>query len=155
MQRKEKVSLKMNWGTGIVITIVLFLLFSIAMIIHFMNQKVDLVTDNYYEKTLVYQKNIDEAERSEEINKNIKIEYLKNQLKFVFPDSSAKEIKDGEIYFYRPSDSNKDFKTDFSLNENGEILLDESKIDKGYWKVQIRWLMNSESYSVERIVMID
>ena len=145
----------MNWGTGIVITIVLFLLISIAMIIHFMNQKVDLVTDNYYEKTLVYQKNIDEAERSEEINKNIKIEYLKNQLKFIFPDSSAKEIEGGEIYFYRPSDSNKDFKTDFSLNENGEILLDVSKIDKGYWKVQIRWLMNSESYSVERTVMID
>ena len=92
-----------------------------------MNQKVDLVTDNYYEKTLVYQKNIDEAERSEEINKNIKIEYLKNQLKFIFPDSSAKEIEGGEIYFYRPSDSNKDFKTEFSLNKNGEILLDVSK----------------------------
>jgi hypothetical protein len=145
----------MNWGTGIVITIILFLIISIAMIIHFMNQKVDLVTDNYYEKTLVYQNNIDEAERSKEINKNLKIEYLKNQLKFVFPDSSAKEIKDGEIYFYRPSDSNKDFKTDFSLNENGEILLDVSKIDKGYWKVQIRWLMNSKSYSVERTVMIN
>jgi hypothetical protein len=27
-----------------------------------MNQKVDLVTDNYYEKTLVYQNQIDEAE---------------------------------------------------------------------------------------------
>ena len=125
------------------------------MIFHFMNQKVDLVTDNYYEKTLTYQKNIDEAERSKEINKNIKIEYLNNQLKFIFPDSSAKEIKGGEIYFYRPSDSSKDFKTDFSLNENGEILLDVSKIDKGYWKVQIRWLMNSESYSVERTVMLN
>ena len=145
----------MNWGTGIVITIVLFLIISIAMIVHFMNQKVDLVTDNYYEKTLVYQKNIDEAERSKELNKNIKIEYLKNQLKFIFPDSSAKEIKGGEIYFYRPSDSSKDFKTEFSLNQNGEILLDVSNIDKGYWKVQIRWLMNSESYSVERTVMLN
>jgi len=146
---------KLNWGTGIVITIVLFLIISIAMIVHFMNQKVDLVTDNYYEKTLVYQKNIDEAERSKELNKNIKIEYLNNQLKFIFPDSSAKEIKGGEIYFYRPSDSSKDFKTEFSLNQNSEILLDVSNIDKGYWKVQIRWLMNSESYSVERTVMLN
>jgi len=146
---------KLNWGVGIAITIILFLIISFAMIFHFMNQKVDLVTDNYYEKTLVYQKNIDEAERSKELNKNIKIEYLNNQLKFIFPDSSAKEIKDGEIYFYRPSDSSKDFKTDFSLNENGEILLDVSNIDKGYWKVQIRWLMNSESYSVERTVMLN
>lgn len=147
--------MKLNWGTGIVITIVLFLIISIAMIVHFMNQKVDLVTDNYYEKTLVYQQNIDEAERSKEINKIMRIEYLENQLKVIFPDSSIKEIKDGEIYFYRPSDSSKDFKTKLSLNEDGETLLDVSNIEKGYWKVQIRWLMNSESYSVERTVMLN
>jgi hypothetical protein len=52
---------KLNWGTGIVITIIVFPLISFAMIFHFMNQKVDLVTDNYYEKTLVYQNQIDEA----------------------------------------------------------------------------------------------
>jgi hypothetical protein len=120
-----------------------------------MNQKVDLVTDNYYEKTLVYQKNIDEAERSERINKNLTLEYQKNQLKFTFPDSTAREIKRGEIYFYRPSDSSKDFTTEFSLNENGETIVDVSNILKGYWKVQLKWMMNNESYSVERTVMIN
>ncbi|MCK7524121.1 MAG: FixH family protein [Ignavibacteriales bacterium] len=44
----------------------------------------------------------------------------------------------GEIYFYRPSDSGKDFKSIFELNENGELLLDVSGIEKGYWKVHLR-----------------
>lgn len=125
------------------------------MIFHFMNQKVDLVTDNYYEKTLVYQNQIDEAERTKEINKEIELEYLNNQLKFTFPVSVIGNMKDGEIYFYRPSDSNKDFKTTFQLNENGESLLDASKIQKGYWKVQLKWMMSGESYSVERTVIIN
>lgn len=147
--------MKFNWGTGIVILIILFLIISFAMIFHFMNQKVDLVTDNYYEKTLVYQNQIDEAERTKEINKEIELEYLNNQLKFTFPVSVIGNMKGGEIYFYRPSDSNKDFKTTFQLNENGESLLDASKIQKGYWKVQLKWMMSGESYSVERTVIIN
>jgi hypothetical protein len=149
------VEMKLNWGTGIVITIIIFLLISFAMIFHFMNQKVDLVTDNYYEKTLVYQKNIDEAERSREFDKDIKFEYSNNKLKFIFPDSVAKAMNDGAIYFYRPSDSAKDFKTHFYLDEKSEMMYDLSKIEKGYWKVQIKWLMNEETYSVERTVMVN
>ena len=147
--------MKLNWGTGIAITIILFLIVSFAMIFHFMNQKVDLVTDNYYEKTLIYQNNIDEAERSKEFDKQIKLEYSDNELKFVFPDSVAKAMNDGEVYFYRPSNSNKDFKTPLQVNQSGELTLDASKIERGYWKVQMKWLMNDESYSVERTVMIN
>ena len=125
------------------------------MIFHFMNQKVDLVTDNYYEKTLVYQNNIDEAERSKEFDKQIKLEYSDKILKFFFPDSVAKAMNDGEVYFYRPSNSNMDFKTPLQVDQNGELVLDASKIEKGYWKVQMKWLINKESYSVERTVMIN
>jgi nitrogen fixation protein FixH len=120
-----------------------------------MNQKVDLVTDNYYEKTLIYQNQIDEAERSKQFDKVAKLEYLNNQLRFSIPDSLAENIKAGELFFYRPSNSLLDFKIPFQLNEGSEILLDVSKIEKGYWKVQMKWLMNEESYWIERTVMIN
>jgi hypothetical protein len=147
--------MKLNWGTGIVVTIILFLIISFAMIFHFMNQKVDLVTDNYYEKTLTYQNQIDEADRSREIDKEISFEYSGNQLKIVLPDSIAKNMNDGEVYFYRPSDSNMDFKFPLQADKNNELVLDASKIDKGYWKVQMKWLMKEERYSIERTVMIN
>lgn len=147
--------MKLNWGTGIVVTIILFLIISFAMIFHFMNQKVDLVTDNYYEKTLTYQNQIDEADRSKEMDKEIRLEYLGNQLKIVFPDSIAKNMNEGEVYFYRPSDSNLDFKFPLQADKNNELVLDASKIDNGYWKVQMKWRMNKESYSVERTVIIN
>lgn len=120
-----------------------------------MNQKVDLVTDNYYEKTLVYQNQINEAERSRQFDKELKLEYLNNQLKFSIPDSLSKNIKAGELFFYRPSNSGLDFKIPFQLNEDSEILLDVSKIERGYWKVQMKWLVKEESYSIERTLMIN
>ena len=153
--RKEKAKMKFNWGTGIAISIIIFLIISFAMIFHFMSQKVDLVTDNYYEKTLVYQNQIDEAERTKEINNEVKLEYLNNKLKFTFPVSVVDKMSDGEVFFYRPSDSNMDFKAPIQIDKNGKLLLDISKIDKGYWKVQLKWFMNGESYSVERTVMIN
>jgi nitrogen fixation protein FixH len=114
-----------------------------------------LVTDNYYEKTLTYQNQIDEAERSKEIDKEIRLEYSGNQLKIVLPDSIAKDMNNGEVYFYRPSDSNMDFTIPLRTDKNSELVLDASKIDKGYWKVQMKWLMKEERYSVERTVMVN
>jgi hypothetical protein len=147
--------MNLNWGTGIVSSIIIFLLLSLAMVIHFMNQRVDLVTDNYYEKTLIYQNNINEAKRSSEIDKAFVLEYAGNQLKLVFPDSIASKLSDAELYFYRPSDSNLDFKTPIQVDKKGELVLDVSKINRGYWKVQMKWLMNKESYLVERTVIIN
>jgi hypothetical protein len=147
--------MKLNWGKGIVFSIIIFLTLSLAMVFHFMNQRVDLVTDNYYEKTLIYQNNINEAKRSSKIDKAVVLEYTGNQLKFVFPDSIAPQMSDAELYFYRPSDSKMDFKTLIRVEKNGELVLDISKIVRGYWKVRMKWLMNKESYSIERTVIIN
>ena len=64
-------------------------------------------------------------------------------------------MNDGEVYFYRPSNSNMDFKTPLQVDQNGELVFDASKIEKGYWKVQMKWLMNDVSYSIERTVMLN
>lgn len=148
------IKLKINWSVGLVITLAVFIVISLIMIFYFMNQKVDLVTDNYYEKTLHYQEQIDEAERSQQINRDIKFEYLSDQIQITFPEA-INQIKDAEIYFYRPSDSSKDFKGNFDLVENNKIIVNLSKIDKGYWKVQLRWFMEDKSYSIERTLMIN
>lgn len=147
--------MKLNWGTGIVISIIIFMAISLVMLFIFMNQKVDLVTDNYYEKTLVYQNQIDEAERSAQFDKEIQMEYSDYRLKLVFPFAGTNKIANGVIYFYRPSNSMKDFKTILNFDEKGEQVFDVSKIDPGYWKLQMKWFMNNESFSAERTLMIN
>lgn len=147
--------MKFHWGVGIIIAFAVFLIISFATIFYFMNQKVDLVTDNYYEKTLTYQTEIDEAARSETFDEKIALIYSDKFLTISFPDSLVSKVKDGELYFYRPSDSGKDFKSPFNLNEEGKSSLNLSNLEKGYWRVHLRWITNNSSYSIERTLMIN
>ena len=56
--------LKLSWGTGIVISFVVFMSSTLAVVIYLMNQDVDLVTRDYYKKELAYQDQIERIERT-------------------------------------------------------------------------------------------
>lgn len=146
--------LKFNWGTGIFISIVLFMTISIILAVIFMNQRVDLVTNNYYEKTLTYQNQIDTYKRTAELKEKVSFNYADNKINLSFPGSFLQLVKNGKLYFYRPSDSRKDFSVPIQLNEEGSQTVNTTEIDKGYWKIEIQWTMNNEDYKMEKSVLI-
>ena len=146
--------LKFNWGTGIFISIVLFMIISIILAVIFMNQRVDLVTNNYYEKTLTYQNQIDIYKRTAELKDKVSFNYAHDELNLSFPGSFLQQVRNGKLYFYRPSDSRKDFTLPIQLNNEGSQTVSTAKIDKGYWKVEILWTMNNEDYKMEKSILI-
>lgn len=146
--------LKFNWGTGIFISIVLFMIISIVLAVIFMNQRVDLVTNNYYEKTLTYQNQIDTYKRTAELKDKVSFNYANDELNLSFPGSFLSQVRNGKLYFYRPSDSRKDFTLPIQLNNEGSQIVNTAKIDKGYWKVEILWTMNNEDYRMEKSILI-
>jgi hypothetical protein len=60
--------IKFNWGIGITIFISAFILLNIIFIIFASGQKVDLVTEKYYEKELKYQEVIDKKINSNSLS---------------------------------------------------------------------------------------
>jgi hypothetical protein len=147
--------IKLNWGTGIVISIVIFIVITIVTVVIFMNQDVDLVTDNYYEKTLVYQDVIDIQKRTNTLDEDIKITSANSFINISFPKSFLKDISSGEIYFYRPSDSKKDFIIPLHLNVEGSQLLSSSEMIKGLWKISVNWTMNNLEYQTSKSIFIN
>ena len=67
-----------NWGTGILITIIVFMIITLGTVFTFMNEKVDLVTDNYYKKELKYQKQIDKLNRTHDMRMDVEIQLSNN-----------------------------------------------------------------------------
>lgn len=149
-----KKSLKFNWGTGIFISIVVFMIITVILTVIFMNQRVDLVTNNYYEKTLAYQNQIDTYKRTAELKERVSFNYAGDKISLSFPGSFIQQVNDGMLYFYRPSDSRKDFRVPIQLDKNGTQTFNTAKIDKGYWKVEILWKMNNQNYKMEKSVLI-
>ncbi|QQS36845.1 MAG: FixH family protein [Ignavibacteriales bacterium] len=138
--------LKFNWGTGIVISMLVFMIATTGMMILFINQKVDLVTDNYYDKELKFQQQIDKVNNTNNLKEKIELKYESQLVRIKFPQSYISLNPAGELFFYRPSDIKKDFKIPLSIDSTGLQVIPFTSHDKGYWKVQLHWSMQSSEY---------
>ncbi len=148
----QKMKIKWNWGWGIFLSIALFMGILIVIVISMMNREVDLVTDKYYDKEIKFQQQIDKEKRTAELNDNLKINYSDNFVTVIFPKDKKPT---GDLYFYRPSDLHKDFKVTIALDNNFSQLLDISKLERGLWKLQISWSVNSNDYYTEKTLMLN
>ncbi len=146
---------KFNWGTGILIAIIVFMTITVVTVIFLMNQKVDLVTDNYYAKEIKYQQQIDRMNRTNEMTESVKINSDNEFIKIIFPKSSnLKNIK-GTIQFYRPSDSGQDFTLPLVIDSSDQQLIPSKILKKGFWKIKLDWTESSLDYYKESSFVIN
>jgi nitrogen fixation protein FixH len=147
--------MKVNWGKGIFFAYTLFITASLLSVILFMNQDVELVSMNYYEKEIKYQNRINAIKHTKDLNADVRIESFNNTISLKFPDSCLNEKISGEIVFYRPSDEKKDFRLSVNLNPNGYQTLKSDMLTRGLWKVKIAWKSGINEFYSEKPVMIN
>lgn len=124
------------------------------MTVIFMTQDVSLVSDNYYEKSLSYQDEIDKQNRTISLDDRVMITYSGAEINISFPSEYLNKNISGEIYFYRPSNSHLDFKLPLDLNEEGNQLVSIAKLEKGFWRLKLNWEMDGNGYYSERAITI-
>lgn len=147
--------MKINWGINIAAFYIFFVLVLLIAVFIFMQQDVGLVTNDYYAKELVYQEEIDKANRTKELAEQLDITVEPAQIKFLFPKIFNPGDIGGTIQFYRPSDREKDFVTDIITDSSGTQIIETSKLEKGLWRVKIDWSAMNISYFNEKIIMVN
>lgn len=147
--------MKISWGTGIVIGIVIFVIISVTMTIIFMTQDVNLVTDKYYENSLQYQNEIDNQSRTLALNEEIEIIFNGKIVNILFPSSYVSKKITGELFFYRPSDPSLDFKIPLMLDESGKQIIPTERLEKGFWRLKLNWTMDGDGYYNERAITVE
>lgn len=150
----EKVKSKFSWGTGITIGIIVFVVISVTMAIIFMTQDVNLVSDNYYEKSLVYQEEIDKQTRTKILNEQVKIRFNGEVVNLLFPSEYLEKKISGEIFFYRPSNPKLDFVLQIQLI-NGNQIIPVQRLAKGFWRIKLNWVMDGNGYYNERAITVE
>jgi hypothetical protein len=146
--------IKFNWGTGILLTFVLFMVSVILQVIFYMNTDVDLVTDNYYDKEMIYEDHISKINNTSALSGSLIIEYSDNNITLNFPDEQAGRIN-GDVLFYRPSDPSKDFTVNITPDEKGYQKINTSDISRGYWKLKVNWMADQVPYYSEKSLLIN
>ncbi len=145
--------LKWNWGSYIVVAYTIFIILIMSAVITALNQKVDLVTEDYYAQEINYQAKYDKMENAGTLKEPITATQQGGNVVITFP----KEVKapySGKVLFYRPSNSADDVTVAVNTNADGQMIVPIGILKKGNYSVLIDWVGGSTKYFNKLIIFI-
>lgn len=108
-----------NWGTKLVIAIVLWISFILIMVFRMVQVDVPLVEEDYYPKAVAYQTQIDKRTNANALSEAIRLLQSEQEVSLLFPSEiSANEIS-GSVWIYRPAGDSEDFHFTLAVDSSG------------------------------------
>ncbi len=144
----------MNWGYRIIILYALFMTGILFMVYKCTQQKVDLVTDKYYEREVKYQDQYNSMMSSNEVKNHatISLNTDKSSILISYPEIANRNEVKGSFYFFKPDNSNLDFSVEVLPDKNNIQQIATSNLSKGWWRIQMSWILNNAKlYQEEKI----
>ena len=145
--------MKFNWGTGILIFLILFLMACGVFITFAMRQEVNLVHEDYYERGVDYGEQMKAEARSVAFGDSIQT-YFESQ--FLVVDLSRLEsvkIDSGSVLLYRPSSRSLDLK--MPLDAAAEIIrIPGEELVRGRYILKLNWYSEGLNYEVDKAVNV-
>lgn len=148
--------MKFNWGTGIVIGIILFMVFILQYVIRVqIDSKFDneLVTEDYYQAETLIDSKYEKRQNASKLNEKLKIKNITEGVVIEFPEGFDFSKINGEISLYRPSNQKLDQTFPIKLTSNA-LIIPKNQLEKGRWDVSVDWTydgnayLNSESFNL-------
>ncbi|MCW8980464.1 MAG: FixH family protein [Altibacter sp.] len=140
--------MKINWGTGLAIGMVLFIGFIMFMVITMSTDDrydYDLVTEEYYKKELAYQQEIDAESNLKDFSKAILGRKVAEGWQLTFPEEIDVTKLQGTVFLYRPSNKQLDFDLPIEVSGYNLLIPDERLLD-GRWNITMALRYNDKDY---------
>lgn len=140
--------MKLNWGTGIIITIIAFIAFIMFFVVRMTTEKKfdhDLVTNKYYQKELNYQKDIDATQNSVNDKRLLEIKKITNGIQIDFPKGLNYKNITGKVFLYRPSNEQLDFEMPISISDSF-FFVPDNRLLGGRWNIEVLWVYEGKNY---------
>ena len=142
--------MKLNWGHGVAIALGCFMIFVLSLL--FMaGDTGGMVTENYYEKELHFQDEINAEKRANALTEKPEILVQANGFLVQFPTSTKDDFK-GDIFLLRNEDETKDVKTSIRLNDKKNFLIPSVKLIDGEYELTLNWKENNQTYLIKKSI---
>lgn len=146
--------MKLSWSYRIVILYAGFMALIITMVTICMKQTVELESKDYYAQELKYQDKIDAMHNAGSLKTSIEHEVTNKQIVLSIPTEMIGKDFVGEVYFFCPANSAKDFKTKMQFDSNGKQVINKNVLQSGCYKMKLSWQNDGKSYFKESIITI-
>lgn len=141
-------SIKINWGTAIVIAFASFMSFILFFVFRVQSDSKydnELVTEEYYKKEATVQKDIEYVNNANALSEKVTINNTSEGITVSFPkDIDFKKIK-GIVSLYRPSNKKLDFVNPIALS-NSDLLIPKKNLVGGLWDITVEWTYDGKTY---------
>ena|SRR5271167_3758839 len=142
------------WPYGIIFAFVLFFCGIAAVIVIAVTHREYLVSDNYYDQEIGYQKQMDSAARALESGASISYNPVSSQVIIGIPGAQLTQNCTGKVEFYRPSAPQLDREFPLAAPALGPQIIDASHLAAGLWRVQASWRAGGQDYYLDQRIVI-
>ena len=142
---------KIHCGHGVAIALGSFIAFILFMIFIFPNgkQNSELVSQNYYEDELAYQKVIDAKKNADQLSEKPQYQQNKEGIRITFPSNASIDQKLVSFELYRTDDANLDVKKEISVDAQNALLIPAKVLTKGSYTLKLKWKSNKKPYQLD------
>ena len=142
------------WPYALIATFVIFISGTVGLVIMACSQKVDLVSENYYDQEIKYQSRIDSAARAQNLGAKVEYDSVANQIVVSLPAAQIGKNLSGQIQLYRPAAAGLDREFKLQPDAKGIQTLDAANLQNGLWKVRVAWNADGEDFFMEREIVM-
>ena len=145
-----------SWPAGIFGVYGIFVIGLIVAVFLSLNNDVEMVTSNYYEKTLTYEDQITRIKNTKALTQQPDIAFNqdKSVMILTMPEILEEKNYTGKIKFFRPSNSSMDKSLKLQCDAQGKQIIPLSTLVSGKWKVQLLWSDGQKEYYFEKVIII-
>ncbi len=141
------------WPYSIIATFVVFISALAAYVTFACSNDVELVAADYYQQEIEYEQQMNRIKRTQALGDQVKVVLQPDSksLRLRLPEAHASQPDlDGSVQLYYPADGNKDLHFPLELASTGIQEFDFSSLDRGLWRMKVRWTKGGEEYHFEQ-----
>lgn len=123
----------MNWGKSITVVMITFITFIVVLVSIIMSNRIDLVSEDYYQKEIVFEDEIQAKSSWNKVSEDATFQSNEEHLIVNLPKIEGVDAY--ELILSRPNDNKKDIR--FNIKNTQTYLIEKSKLEKGVYDYRI------------------
>ena len=146
-------SVRWNWGHSIAAVYTLFAAGTVGFVVFAMQQRVDLVSPDYYEKSIVLDARRAAEANARSLGADFAIEARSDGTAVIVRwPASAVTGATGALTLYRPADATADRRMAMAPDARGSQTVSLTGLAPGRWMMQVEWRAGGRAFYAEREV---
>jgi hypothetical protein len=137
----------MNFGHGITIALIAFVIFILTLVTSFLRQDVDLEYTDYYSRELVFNETKEATENAMPFVEFLEIESNDGQLSLFFNEGFPM-FEQADLHFYRADNASLDQNITIPQGRLHQFPLDKFK--SGKYELRMDWAEGEKQYSIRK-----